>query len=67
MKQTITQSQIGAATWSQGITNGVYVILNVAIGGSFPNALYGSSTPTANTISGKEMAVDYVGVWTSKN
>jgi hypothetical protein len=40
----------------------MYVILNVAIGGSFPGA-FGAGLPTAATRSGVPMLVDYVAVY----
>jgi hypothetical protein len=38
----------------------------VAMGGAFPNGASGTTTPTAATVSGKPMPVDYVTVY-SKN
>jgi hypothetical protein len=62
---SVSQSQVDAGTWA-GMTShaGYFILLNVAIGGAFPNALAGS-TPTAATVSGRPMVVDYVAVWQS--
>lgn len=62
---TINEAQLDAGTWSS-MTNhaGYFLLLNVAMGGAFPNAL-GGSTPTAATASGVPMLVDYVAVWQS--
>ncbi len=42
---------------------GYFLLLNVAMGGSFPNAVAGYTTPTASTVSGRPMVVDYVAVY----
>lgn len=63
---TVTANDLGTAVWNQTFHQGFYLILNVAMGGSYPNALAGSQTPTASTVGGYPMAVDYVGVWTTK-
>lgn len=61
----IKESDVGIATWRESVNHGLYLIVNVAMGGSFPNALYGSSTPTPNTVGNFSMLVDYVAVWTA--
>jgi hypothetical protein len=43
---------------------GYFILLNVAMGGAFPNGVAGVGTPTASTASGVPMRVDYVAVWT---
>ena len=62
---TVTQSQIGEPHWSN-MTNhaGYFLLLNVAMGGAFPNGVAGSATPTAATVPGRPMLVDYVAVYT---
>lgn len=64
---SITQTALGNDTaWNEIVHAGHFILLNVAMGGGFPNALSnGVYTPTANTVSGAEMRVDYVGVWYS--
>jgi beta-glucanase (GH16 family) len=61
---TVNQSQVGSY-WGQ-MTNhaGYFILLNVAMGGAFPNGVAGVGTPTASTASGVPMRVDYVAVWT---
>ena len=59
---SISQSQLPADTWAAMTEHaGYYVLLNVAMGGAFPNALAGE-TPTAATVPGHPMVVDYVTV-----
>lgn len=61
---SVTQNQLDATTWANMTDHaGYFLLLNLAIGGAFPNAL-GGSTPTAETVPGKPMLIDYVGVWT---
>lgn len=61
---TVTQAQIGEPYWSQMTGHaGYFLLLNVAMGGAFPNGVAGSATPTSATVSGRPMLVDYVAVW----
>jgi beta-glucanase (GH16 family) len=62
---SVSQNQLDASAWNDMTQHaGYYVLLNVAIGGAFPNALAGQ-TPTAATVSGRPMVVDYVAVFNS--
>jgi hypothetical protein len=45
------------------VDHGFFVILDLAIGGAFPNAICGCGSPAANTSSGAGMSVDYVAVY----
>lgn len=61
---TVTQSRVGEPYWTQMTSHaGYFLLLNVAMGGAFPNGVAGSTTPTAATVSGRPMLVDYVAVW----
>lgn len=63
---TVTQSQVGEPHWSNMTSHsGYFLLLNVAMGGAFPNGVAGSATPTGSTASGVPMLVDYVAVYTS--
>ncbi|GGS57292.1 endo-1,3-beta-glucanase [Actinokineospora fastidiosa] len=61
----VTQSQMDATSWAN-MTNhaGYFILLNVAMGGAFPDGVQGSPTPTAATVPGHPMVVDYVAVYT---
>lgn len=62
---TVAEDRFEAATWSEITGHGGYfLLLNVAMGGKFPNDLAGN-TPTEATVSGHPMIVDYVAVWQS--
>ncbi|MGI5160696.1 glycoside hydrolase family 16 protein [Microbispora sp. CA-102843] len=63
---SISQGQLDATTWSNMTSHaGYFILLNVAMGGGFPNGVAGFSTPTSATVSGRPMVVDYVAVWQS--
>lgn len=59
---SISQSQLPADTWSNMTSHaGYFILLNLAIGGAFPDALNGP-TPRAETVPDRPMVVDYVAV-----
>lgn len=61
---TVDQSQVPADTWDQIASHaGYFIILDVAIGGTFPDDIAGFTTPTAATVPGHPLVVDYVAVW----
>ncbi|MFE9443897.1 glycoside hydrolase family 16 protein [Streptomyces sp. NPDC006602] len=57
---TVTASQVDATTWTNATNHGFFIILNVAMGGAFPDAFGGGLD--GDTRSGVPMAVDYVQV-----
>jgi hypothetical protein len=62
---SISQSQLPADTWNQMTGHGGYfILLNLAIGGAFPDGVAGRATPVPETVPGRPMLVDYVAVWT---
>ena len=60
---TVNANQVDATTWNNATHHGFFMILNVAIGGGFPDAFGGG--PTGATQSGVPMLVDYVAAYTS--
>ena len=54
---TVNQSQVPANVWTDATNHGYFLILNVAMGGGWPG------NPTAQTVSGVPMKVDYVRVY----
>ncbi len=59
---SISQGQLPADTWTNMTSHaGYFILLNVAIGGAFPDALNGP-TPRPATVPGHPMVVDYVAV-----
>jgi beta-glucanase (GH16 family) len=62
---TVTQSQVGEPHWTNMTSHaGYFLLLNVAMGGGFPNGVAGFNTPTGDTVPGASMVVDYVTVQT---
>jgi hypothetical protein len=60
---TSTESQVGAATWQAAVDHGFFLILDVAMGGGYPNGVCGCTSPSASTSSGAAMSVGYVAVY----
>ncbi|MGV9268669.1 acyltransferase family protein [Kitasatospora sp. NPDC003701] len=58
----VTAAQMDRATWDKAVNHGLFLILNVAVGGNLPAALGGSPGPA--TEPGHPMRVDYVAVST---
>ncbi|EPS43576.1 hypothetical protein H072_2374 [Dactylellina haptotyla CBS 200.50] len=52
-----------AGVWSDLVHEPFFLLLNVAMGGGFPNAWAGIETPTSKTSSGYGMLVDWVAVY----
>ncbi|CAN8105090.1 unnamed protein product [Discula destructiva] len=61
----VTSDVMDAATWAEAAHNTYFIIVNLAIGGSFPNKVYGGATPIASTQSSGTLLVDYVAVYNS--
>ena len=49
---TVTESQVGTATWQAAVDHGFFLILDLAMGGAYPNAICGCGSPTSATSSG---------------
>ncbi|MFB7619716.1 glycoside hydrolase family 16 protein [Kitasatospora sp. NPDC056181] len=62
---SVTSAQMDAASWDAATAHGHFILLNVAMGGAFPDPVAGYRTPTASTASGVPMLVDYVAVYSS--
>ncbi|MFI5936531.1 discoidin domain-containing protein [Actinoplanes sp. NPDC051494] len=58
----VRESQVGVAAWQAAVHHGFYLRLDLAIGGSLPNAIAGTTTPAADTTSGGVLSVDSVTV-----
>ncbi len=60
---TVRANQVDATTWANATNHGFFIILNVAMGGAFPDAFGGG--PDSGTQPGHGMVVDYVQVLSS--
>jgi beta-glucanase (GH16 family) len=59
----VNESRIGQAAWTAAIDHGFSILLNVAVGGAFPDAQCGCTTPDNQTSSEGTMVVQYVRVF----
>jgi beta-glucanase (GH16 family) len=60
---SVSESRVGRAAWTAGVDHGFSIILNVAIGGSYPDIVCHCVSPVAQTSSGGTMAVRQLGVY----
>jgi beta-glucanase (GH16 family) len=58
-----TESEAGAYAWDAAVDHGFFLILDLAIGGAYPDGICGCSAPNASTTSGASMRVGYVAVY----
>jgi hypothetical protein len=63
VESTITEASVGTAAWQAAIDHGFFIIWDLAMGGNYPDGIYGSTTPTSATTSGASMSVQYVAVY----
>jgi hypothetical protein len=61
----VKEQQVGAAVWDAAFDHGLQIILDVAVGGSFPDKRCDCTTPTVQTTSSGAMVVQYVRVYTN--
>ena len=62
---SLSESQIGQAAWTPAVDGGFQIILDVGVGGSFPDLRCQCSTPSSLTTSPGTMVVQYVRVYTN--
>ncbi|GAB4003591.1 hypothetical protein GCM10029992_45930 [Glycomyces albus] len=63
---TVRESDLPADTWADMTEHaGYFILLNLAVGGAFPDGVSGITTPTGATEPGHSLLVDYVRVYTS--
>ncbi|SEN85086.1 Glycosyl hydrolases family 2, TIM barrel domain [Actinacidiphila rubida] len=58
----VDESQVGVATWNAAVHHGFYVDFSLRIGGSYPNAVCGCTSPADDTSSGGVLSLDDVTV-----
>ena len=61
---TVTERQVGAAAWAAAVDHGFFIILDLALGGGYPDGVCGCASPSGSTSSGGSMSVGYVAVYT---
>jgi hypothetical protein len=62
---TVTEAQVGTATWQAAFDHNLSIILDLAMGGGYPNGVCGCTTPTGSTASGGTMSVAYVAAYST--
>ena len=58
---TLNANAVDATTWANAVDHPFFIIYDLAMGGGFPGAFGGG--PTAATVSGAQMNIDYVAVY----
>jgi beta-glucanase (GH16 family) len=62
--QTIKASDVGATTWARAVDHPFSILLDLYIGGDFPNGVCNCTTPNrTTTVSGGMLKVSYVAVY----
>jgi hypothetical protein len=62
---SVSESQVGTATWQAAFDHNLSIILDLAMGGGFPNGVCGCTTPASSTASGGTMSVAYVAAYST--
>ncbi len=63
VRETITAAKVGPTAWKEAIDHGFFILLDLALGGKYPNVICRCTTPPAATTSGVSMRVGYVAVY----
>jgi hypothetical protein len=64
---TVTEAQVGTATWQAAFDHNLSIILDLAMGGAYPNGVCNCTTPTSSTASGGTMSVAYVAAYSTSS
>jgi hypothetical protein len=62
---TVNEATVGTSAWQAAVDHGFFIILDLAMGGAYPNAICGCTSPSSSTSSGASMSVGYVAVYTT--
>jgi hypothetical protein len=62
---SVSESQVGTSTWQAAFDHNLSIILDLAMGGGYPNGVCGCTTPTSSTASGGTMGVAYVAAYST--
>jgi beta-glucanase (GH16 family) len=63
---SVNESQVGQSAWTTAFDHGFQILLDVAVGGAFPDAQCGCNTPNGQTSSQGTMVVRDVAVYDSQ-
>ena len=62
---SVSESQVGTATWQAAFDHNMSIIFDLAMGGGYPDGQCGCTAPTGSTTSGGTMSVQYVAAYTT--
>jgi len=62
---TVTEAKVGTSTWQAAFDHNLSLILDLAMGGSYPNGQCDCTSPTSSTVSGRSMSVAYVAAYST--
>jgi len=62
---SVSESQVGTSTWQAAYDHNLSIILDLAMGGAYPNGVCGCTSPTSSTASGGTMRVAYVAAYST--
>jgi hypothetical protein len=62
---SVSESQVGTSTWQAAFDHNLSIILDLAMGGGYPNGVCGCTSPTSSTTSGGTMSVAYVAAYST--
>lgn len=63
VEKTVTEAEVGTADWKAAIDHGFYILLDLAMGGNYPDSDCNCTSPTSSTTPGGQMKVAYVAVY----
>jgi beta-glucanase (GH16 family) len=63
VREKITEATVGATAWKKAIHHGFFIILDLAVGGTYPDEACRCTTPSTATTSGASMKLGYVAVY----
>jgi hypothetical protein len=64
---SVSESQVGTATWQAAYDHNLSIILDLAMGGAFPNGVCNCTSPSSATTSGGTMGVAYVAAYSTSS
>jgi hypothetical protein len=64
---SVSESQVGTSTWEAAYDHNLSIILDLAMGGAYPNGVCGCTSPTSSTASGGTMSVAYVAAYSTSS
>ena len=64
---SVSESQVGTATWQAAYDHNLSILLDLAMGGGFPNGVCNCTTPTSATASGGTMSTAYVAAYSTSS